>query len=170
MDNDEVSDQRTEHRTDQEVSVEMLNALGVLSWSGLKGAEDPRLHKIQSDRGYSYTDVVNVRKETLPDFENKIKNFFREHIHYDEEIRYCLDGSGYFDVRDKENRWIRVSLHEGDLIVLPEGIYHRFTCDSDNYIQAMRLFVGEPIWTPYNRDEIDDKKNESRQKYVKVFY
>jgi hypothetical protein len=38
MDSDEVSDQRLEHRTGEEVSVEMLNALGVLSWSGLKGA------------------------------------------------------------------------------------------------------------------------------------
>jgi len=33
----------------------------------------------------------------------------------------------------------------------------------------MRLFVGEPIWTPYNRDEIDDMKNQSRLKYVEKF-
>ena len=88
----------------------------------------------------------------------------------DEEIRYCLDGSGYFDVRDRDNKWIRISLQKGDLIVLPEGIYHRFTCDSQDFIQAMRLFVGEPIWTPYNREEIDEKKNESRQKYVATFF
>ena len=88
----------------------------------------------------------------------------------DEEIRYCLDGSGYFDVRDRDNKWIRISLQKGDLIVLPEGIYHRFTCDSQDFIQAMRLFVGEPIWTPYNREEIDEKKNASRQKYVATFF
>ena len=87
-----------------------------------------------------------------------------EHIHTDEEIRYCLEGSGYFDVRDKQDKWIRIHLEAGDMIVLPEGIYHRFTCDSGNYIKAMRLFVGEPVWTPYNRKDIDEN-NPSRIKY-----
>lgn len=38
------------------------------------------------------------------------------------------------------------------------------------YLTTKRLFVGEPVWTPYNRDEIDEKKNESRLKYVAQFF
>jgi len=171
MDDDVVTDQRQPHRRDEhDVSRELLDSLGVLQWSGINGAEDPQLDKIKKDRGYTYTDIINVSPGKLEGYEQKIKNFFREHIHYDEEIRFCLDGSGYFDVRDKDDKWIRISVEKGDMIILPEGSYHRFTCDEKDYILAMRLFVGEPVWTPYNRDEIDEMKNESRLKYVAKFF
>ena len=170
MDNEE-GDQRLPHRLpgDSSVSMDHLAKLGVLHWSGISCAEDPRLAEIMKERGYTYTDVCNIAPGSLPDFENKIKSFFREHIHYDEEIRLCLEGSGYFDVRGLNDEWIRISLEAGDMIILPEGIYHRFTCDEKDHIKAMRLFVGEPVWTPYNRDEIDEMKNASRLKYVQTF-
>jgi len=83
---------------------------------------------------------------------------------YQEEIRYILGGSGYFDVRDKEDNWVRIHIKKGDLMTLPEGIYHRFTCDEGDMIHAMRLFIGQPIWTPFNRPQ---EEHPSRVKYVK---
>ena len=95
-----------------------------------------------------------------------MKAFFEEHIHDSEEIRYVLGGSGYFDVRSKSDAWIRIHVQQGNLMTLPEGIYHRITVDEGDRIRihAMRLFREQPVWTPFNRpcDE-----HESRKSYVR---
>ncbi|XP_063505077.1 acireductone dioxygenase isoform X1 [Pongo pygmaeus] len=116
-----------------------------------KYENDPELEKIRRERNYSWMDIITICKDKLPNYEEKIKMFYEEHLHLDDEIRYILDGSGYFDVRDKEDKWIRIFMEKGDMITLPAGIYHRFTVDEKNYAKAMRLFVGEPVWTAYNR-------------------
>ncbi|XP_003739767.1 1,2-dihydroxy-3-keto-5-methylthiopentene dioxygenase [Galendromus occidentalis] len=128
-------------------------------WSG--ESTEGKLGEISSTRGYTYKDVCEISREMLgADYDSKMKIFFKEHLHADEEIRLIQDGSGYFDVRDSSDAWIRIHVSKGDLLIVPAGIYHRFTLDTNDYVKAMRLFVGEPVWTPINRpaDEHDARK------------
>ncbi|KAK1267501.1 1,2-dihydroxy-3-keto-5-methylthiopentene dioxygenase 1 [Acorus gramineus] len=160
-------DQRLPHQPSPKelLPLSKLEEIGVLYWHlDPKDYEnDEELKKIRKSRGYNYMDLLDLCPEKVENYEEKLKNFFREHIHADEEIRYCLEGSGYFDVRDKDDRWVRIWIKEGDMIVLPAGIYHRFTLDMSNYVKLMRLFVGEPVWTAYNRPQED---HPARKKYT----
>lgn len=42
----------------------------------------------------SMQEIVSISSTTLPNYEAKIKSFYEEHIHADDEIRYILDGQG----------------------------------------------------------------------------
>lgn len=88
---------------------------------------------LAAQRGYLHRDEIVVSPDRMGDaYEAKVKMFFDEHLHEDEEIRYIRGGSGYFDVRDREERWVRIAMEKDDLIILPAGIYHRFTTDESN--------------------------------------
>ncbi|XP_011350276.2 1,2-dihydroxy-3-keto-5-methylthiopentene dioxygenase-like [Ooceraea biroi] len=169
MDNN-TDDQRLEHHRQPPkfVSLEDLFTLTGVEYfqiNHLNYGMDATLKTLRENRGYSYEDEITCSKECLQNYEEKLKHFFTEHLHTDEEIRLVLDGSGYFDVRDKEDQWIRIAVTAGDLIIIPSGIYHRFTLDTNNYVKAKRYFIGEPVWLPYNRpaDEMECRKQYLRQ-------
>ncbi|KAI0117610.1 Acireductone dioxygenase [Hypoxylon sp. NC0597] len=156
-------DQRLPHDSGKNVDAAALEELGVLYF---KYPDVSKVDELAQNRGYKNRDEITVSPEKMGDvYEEKVKSFFHEHLHEDEEIRYIRDGQGYFDVRSKDDEWVRIQLEKDDLIILPPGIYHRFTTDESNYIQAMRLFKDEPKWTPLNRSsELDS--NQYRKEYV----
>ena len=123
-------DQRLPHDSGRPVSEEYLESVGIVyRYCPTIDIVD----KLAAERGYKNRDEVCVSPKTLGDvYEEKVKTFFSEHLHEDEEIRYIRDGEGYFDVRGQEDEWVRIRLSKDDLIILPAGIYHRFTTDDKN--------------------------------------
>lgn len=127
---DYQGDQREPHDDGRPVDEAYLASLGVF-YKYCPKIED--VDALAAERGYKNRDEVTVSPKTMGDvYEEKVKMFFHEHLHEDEEIRYIRDGEGYFDVRGKEDEWVRIKLVKDDLIILPAGIYHRFTTDEKN--------------------------------------
>ncbi|KAJ1344016.1 hypothetical protein BSLG_001156 [Batrachochytrium salamandrivorans] len=116
----------------------------VTAWYYNETEEDPReAHHCEPNEEVS---VDELSKLGVLQWSLIPKLTWTRHIHEDEEIRYILAGSGYFDIRNKADRW-------------PAGSYHRFILDSTNYIKAMRLF--KEVWnrsqvTPINRSKETD--------------
>jgi len=40
---------------------------------------------------------------------------------------HILCSKSYLDIRDMDDKWIRIALHGGELLIAPLGLYHRFT-------------------------------------------
>ena len=141
MSEGECTDQKQPNRCspNKPATVELLRNLGIAYWKlppdgftypvksvpwDPKEAPDPKLMAIRDDRGYSYADILTIHPDHLPGYDDKVKSFFEEHIHDAEEIRYIINGSGYFDVRDLEDKWIRIHVKKGDLMTLPEVMFY----------------------------------------------
>lgn len=119
------------------VSVDDLMNIGVYYYH-LPELES--VNNLAKERGYKNRDEITVSPQAMGDiYETKVKSFFAEHLHEDEEIRYIRGGRGYFDVRSKDDDWVRVLLEKDDLLILPPGIYHRFTTDESNVSQQRYL-------------------------------
>lgn len=164
---DTPEDFTDEHNSGEVVSLEKLAQLGVI-YKYIDSLD--ALEAIVQERDYKNRDQVVLNIETFGGdkeaYKAKMRQFYSEHYHEDEEIRYIKDGEGYFDVRDKGDRWIRARVEKNDLLILPAGIHHRFTLLSRlKNITALRLFKDEPKWEAINRSE--NRNTPARAAYAK---
>ena len=63
---------------------------------------------------------------STPNLDAICAKFVDEHFHDDDEVRFVLEGEGIFDIRSRDDRWMRVVGRAGDLIVVPKDRHHRF--------------------------------------------
>ncbi|MCO5551213.1 hypothetical protein L7F22_004712 [Adiantum nelumboides] len=143
--NPSEEDRRLPHRyvPNRPVPVGHLEELGVLHWviDADKWETDPALQRVKSEQGYIYWETLTVAPGHLEEFEKKSQHFFEEHLHPYEESRLILEGTGYWDIRDYSNKWIRFKVSKGDMITLPPGMYHRFTVDTSDYIKVTSVWL-----------------------------
>lgn len=108
------------------------------------------LAELCARRGYTSQDQVHLSVNTQ-NLEPLLDKFFQEHLHTDEEIRFVLEGEGIFDLRDRDDRWMRVHVVPGDLLIVPPNKYHRFALTDSMLITCKRLFQNTDGWAAINR-------------------
>jgi 1,2-dihydroxy-3-keto-5-methylthiopentene dioxygenase len=111
---------------------------------------EARLDALMRDRGYAARDEVALRPDTpgLAELEAK---FAAEHHHDDDEVRFVLEGEGVFDLRNRDDAWMRLRVEPGDLVVVPAQLHHRFFLTSARTIRCVRLFKDAQGWVPHYR-------------------
>lgn len=111
----------------------------------------PTLDRLARARGYVEQDIVELRPDT-PDLSALCAKFADEHLHTDDEVRYVLEGEGIFDIRSVDDRWMRVTVEAGDLLVVPAQLHHRFLLTDRQHIRCVRLFKDRGGWVPHYRN------------------
>ncbi|MDD9944992.1 MAG: cupin domain-containing protein [Myxococcales bacterium] len=109
-----------------------------------------RLDELKGRRGYVQEDVVALGPDT-PNLDAVCAKFVDEHHHDDDEVRFVLAGEGIFDIRSRDDRWMRVQVEAGDLIVVPARRHHRFLLTEKKRIECIRLFKDVAGWEPHYR-------------------
>lgn len=133
---------------DTPVNAATLNDEGI-HYEALEG-QGPRLDAFAKAQGYVEQDVVALSPAT-PNLDAICAKFVDEHHHDADEVRFVLEGEGIFDIRDGADRWMRVVVEAGDLIVVPAGRHHRFLLTEARNIRCVRLFKDTDGWVPHYR-------------------
>ena len=108
------------------------------------------LDALKARGGYVHQNEVALCAET-PNLDAICAKFVDEHLHTEDEVRFVLEGEGVFDIRATDERWMRVTVEAGDLIVVPKDRYHRFFLTEIRRIRCVRLFQDPSGWTPVYR-------------------
>ena len=93
-DNRDDVDQREPHFGGEELTPDQLKDIGVLYYHC---NDIDSVDKIAEERNYVSRDVIQITPEKLggPEaYAEKLRTFYAEHLHEDEEIRYILEGEG----------------------------------------------------------------------------
>ncbi|KAI4261657.1 MAG: hypothetical protein L6R42_003143 [Xanthoria sp. 1 TBL-2021] len=140
------SNPRHPHSTAPTLPESHLKPLGILHYFFPPPSPSAlaEVNNLAAERHYINKDVITISPLAMgAAYESNIQMFYEEHMHEDEEIRWILEGGGYFDVRDAEDRWVRIEV----------------------YIKAMRLFQDQPKWAALYRGK-ETEKSDVRKAYL----
>jgi 1,2-dihydroxy-3-keto-5-methylthiopentene dioxygenase len=109
-------------------------------------AYEHELGPYMKKHGYVNADVINVHKET-PNIEAIRAKFLSEHTHAEDEVRFFVDGEGYFFFHlSQTSEVFRLLCEKGDFISVPKGVTHWFDLAPKYHVKAIRVFQNPEGW------------------------
>jgi 1,2-dihydroxy-3-keto-5-methylthiopentene dioxygenase len=104
--------------------------------------------RVSAQRGYRTADVVALTPD-MPNLNDLLAKFDKEHFHTEDEVRFVVSGRGVFSIRGQDREFYDVEVHPGDLLAVPEGTHHTFDLCDDRNIQCIRLFTDTTGWVAH---------------------
>lgn len=147
------------------VTLQALRELGIIYFR-INLNDFSVVNQIVKERLYKHTDELRV-SQTMKD-EQFLERWFQEHFNEDEQIRLVTDGSCFYDVRSKQDTWIRIHAQAGDLLVFSAGLYHRGTLDENDFVQMLRVFRDAQRFAPLFRSDKRSDAHPARLQYLKM--
>ena len=103
--------------------------------------------RIRGEGGYRSADVVSITP-THPARKELREKFLAEHVHDDDEIRFFVQGSGAFYIRDG-GEILKLDCERGDFIHVPRGTRHWFDMGAVPRFTCIRIFRDEKGWAAH---------------------
>ncbi|MBX3101271.1 MAG: cupin [Bacteroidetes bacterium] len=116
------------------------------------------LRPYMASHHYQVADVINVHGET-PNLQALRDKFLAEHTHTEDEVRFFVDGQGYFWFNPGGGRPVcYVHCVAGDLLSVPANTPHWFDLGEPAFVKAIRIFIDPSGWVPhYTESGIDQQ-------------
>ncbi len=109
----------------------------------------PVLEPYMRQHGYRTADVIDVRPDT-EGLEALRQKFLREHTHSEDEVRFFVEGQGYFWFNPGGGvPVICACCGAGDLLSVPAGMPHWFDLGPVPRVKAIRIFIDTAGWVPH---------------------
>ena len=118
------------------------------------------LKPYMESNGYKTADVINIHLET-PNYEAIRNKFLSEHTHTEDEVRFFVEGQGYFwfNLDNGKDPIFNVLCEAGDLISVPANTRHWFDAGKEKpNVKAIRIFIDQSGWVPHYTESGVDKK------------
>jgi len=97
---------------------------------------------------YLTADVISINGLT-ENYDQIRAKFLAEHTHSEDEIRFFVDGQGYFWFHLENGEIFNLLCQKGDLISVPAGTKHWFDAgQSAPFVKAIRIFIDTTGWIP----------------------